>query len=324
MIADTALELGIIICTYCRPELLRGCLRSVAAQRVPEGVTVRVYAVDNSDEGSAADVVQEVVAETGLDCRWMEAHPANISVARNAGIAASIEPYVVFLDDDEVCEAGWIAAIAAGLRTYPHDVFFGRVETDFEKPELASEAVEQLFSRRLDREAGFELAAFGPGKVAGITLATCNSIFRRATTLTEAAPFDVAFGHGGGEDYDLLCRLQRRGCRFGWLPDAVVREFVPAARCDGGYLRGRFYDGGQAYAAAIAGGSANVGLARWGLRARAVAQGVQLAAQLPVAIVKGGGALADYSYRWAGVLGKLSFGAIHPIYRNGDHRKTGS
>lgn len=315
MTAETALELAIIICSFRRPELLRAALRSVACQHVPERVKIRVYVVDNSDEGSAAGVVQDCVRETGLDCRWLEAHPANISVARNTGVAASKEPFVVFLDDDEACEAGWIAAIAAGLRAHPQDVFFGRVETDFEAPDRASNAVQQLFSRRLNKEPGFELMAFGPEKIPGITLATCNSIFRRATALNEAAPFDEAFGHGGGEDYDLFCRLQRRGCRFGWLPDAAVREFVPASRCEGGYLWKRFYAGGQAYAAAIAGGSANPGLARWGLRAKAVAQGVLLAAQFPVVLVQASGARADYGYRWAGVLGKLSFGAIHPLYR---------
>ena len=72
----------------------------------------------------------------------------------------------------------------------------------------------------------------------------------------DAEIFDPAFGKGGGEDYDLFCRLQRRGRRFVWLPEAAAREFVPASRCERAYLRRRFYAGGQAFAAAMARGGA--------------------------------------------------------------------
>jgi succinoglycan biosynthesis protein ExoM len=175
-----------------------------------------------------------------------------------------------------------------------------------------------LFSREPDLADGYPLFAFGPRKVSSISLATCNSIFRRATTLTDAIPFDAAFGVGGGEDYDLFCRLQRRGLSFGWLPAAVVREFVPDSRCEGRYLRRRFYAGGQAFAAAIARNSDAERSARWTVRLKAVAQGALLLAQLPVAAVRGRASFADYGYRWAGILGKLSFGGIYPLYRRAE------
>ena len=310
--------LAVVICTFHRPELLRKTLDSLSRQAVPDDVRPAVYVVDNSDDGSAAGVVAAAAAASPFPVRWLEAHPANISVARNAGVRATDEAFVAFIDDDELCEPGWMQAVSRSLRTTPHDVLFGRVVADFENPDLPSDAIRQLFSRELDRADGHALYAFGPDKLASISLATCNSIFRRATTLTDDVPFDDSFGSGGGEDYDLFCRLQGRGRSFGWLPAATVREFVPAVRCDGRYLRRRFYAGGQAFAAAIARNSPQPELTRWIMRFKAVAQGALLLAQLPIAAVSGRGGMADYGYRWAGIFGKLSFGRIYPLYRRSE------
>lgn len=308
-------DLAIIVCTYRRPELLRACLQSIVTQRIPAGQTVRLTVVDNSPEGSAALVVDAVAATSPIPVRWMAAHPANISVARNAGVAATTEPLVAFIDDDAVFDPGWIDAVIAGLQRHPHDVFFGRIETDFEAPEMASDAVRQLFSRRLDYAAGHDLFAFGRHKTPGITLGTGNCIFRRQGTLDDPEPFDLDFGLGGGEDYDLFCRLERRGRRFGWLPGAAAREFVPKARCDAQYLRRRYYAGGQAFAAAIARGGRNATLTRWGIRLKAAVQAALLLVTYPLALAGGEAEVADHGYKLAGALGKMSFGAIYPLYR---------
>ncbi len=307
--------LAIVICTFQRAELLRKALTSLIAQDVPDGLHPAIYVIDNSDEGSAAPVVAEVASRSPFPIRWFEAHPANISVARNVGVAASHEDFLAFIDDDEVCEPGWMQAVAHAARDTPHDVLFGRVVSDFEDANLASDAVRQLFSREMTLPAGQELFAFGPNKRSDVTLATCNSIFRRATTLNDDVPFDSAFGFGGGEDYELFCRLQSRGKTFGWLPAACVREFVPASRCAESYLRRRFYAGGQAYAAAIASNSSHPQQTRWVMRFKALVQGILLLARLPSAVTDGDNGRADYGYRWAGILGKLSFGAIYPLYR---------
>ena len=309
------IALAVVICTFRRPELLRAALASLQSQDIPAGASVTIYVVDNSDEGSAAPIFAAMQDGAAIPIVTVAAHPANISVARNAGIAASREPWLAFIDDDQACEPGWLAAVIAAARTTDKDALFGRVVGLFETPALASDAVRQLFSREIDADTGLELYAFGPQKIGRITLATNNSIFRRATTLTDAQPFEPSFGHGGGEDYDLFCRLQTRGRRFGWLPEAAVTEFVPESRCDDLYLRRRFYAGGQAFAAAMARASANPGRTRWILRLKAVAQMALLLAKSPALLTADAKRRADYGYRLAGILGKLSFGTIYPIYR---------
>lgn len=316
-----AIDLSIILCTYRREELLGKALASIRAQAIPPGTQLTVVVADNSDDGSAASVVAAADAASPFEIRYVEAHPANISVARNAGIRATTSPFIAFIDDDEELAPGWLEAVVTGLRNHPHDVFFGGVDPMFETPDRVTPAIHTLFSRQIDAPSGQDVVALGKRRERVITVATCNSIFRRATTLVDAEPFNPRFGHAGGEDLDLFCRLQARGRRFGWLPDARVSEFVPESRCDPGYLRRRFFAGGQVYAEAVAGNSPSPVATRWWLRAKALVQLGLLALRYPLILRKGPAAQADFRYRWAGVLGKLSLGSLYPVYRESDPDK---
>ena len=312
------IDLVIVICTFRREKLLALALESIRAQTIPVGARLSVVVADNSDDGSAAEVVAAAAAGSPFDIRYVEAHPANISVARNAGIRASDAPFLAFVDDDEELAPDWFEAVVTGLRTHPHDVFFGRVDPVFEAPERVTPAIRQLFSRFIPAPSGQEVKALGTRAERILTVATSNSVLRRATTLSDEAPFNPHFGNAGGEDLDLFCRLQVRGCRFAWLPEARVSEWVPASRCDPGYLRRRFFAGGQAYAEAVAGSSGSPVLTRWWLRAKALAQLGLLALRYPGVRRQGGAALTDFGFRWAGVRGKLSLGRLYPVYREAD------
>ena len=312
--------LSLVICTFHREKLLRKALDSVAVQRAPAGFALEIVVVDNSDDSSARDVVQEFAANSRFPTRLVEAHPPNISIARNAGVGACVGQAIAFLDDDQEIAEGWLVEVAEALRDLPHDAFFGAVHPVFEEPALAGSRARQLFSRALNAPRGADLIAFGPGKTKAVALATNNSVFRRAGLPRDGRLFDHAFGNGGGEDYDLICRMQRDGRRFGWLPEARAQEFVPASRCDTDYLRRRFFAGGQAYAAAVANASPRPRLARWTIRVRAVAQALLLLARLPFARIRGVDALADNLQALAGARGKMSFAKIRPIYREATAR----
>lgn len=312
--ADAAVDLSIVICTFHRETLLARALASVIAQRRPDDFRFDVIVVDNSDSGTAAPVIEAARLTAPFAIRALAAHPANISVARNAGVAATSATWIAFVDDDQALEPDWLVHVARAVASTPHDVLFGAIDTEFEAPERATPATRKLFTRGIDAPSGDDLFALGPRKTRDIALSTANAMFRRATTFHELAPFDLAFGAGGGEDYDLLCRLERDGRCFGWLPGAKAREFVPASRCEPSYLLLRFYAGGQAFAAAAAGASARPRATRWRLRGRALVQAGWLLMQAPFAL-HGSAARRDHAYRWAGAFGKLSIGGILPIYQ---------
>ncbi len=318
---DERRDLTIVICTFHRLTLLAKALESIREQTCPDALRVSVLVVDNSDEGTARDVVEAAALRSPFDLRWAPAHPANIAVARNVGVQLTTSQYIAFIDDDNTLMSGWLNAVARAIRTNSHDVFFGAVDSVFQCPEWATPATRRLFSRHLEFTSGQDLFAFGRQKTRNIALATVNTVFRRAALPDASAPFDVSYGHGGGEDYDLFCRMQRNGKSFGWLPDALAQEFVPAARCEPTYLRRRFYVGGQTFAAGVAGSSASPALQRWWLRFRAVGQALLMSVAFPAVACRGGEALLDYSYRFAGVLGKMSFGEVFPLYRQAAGRR---
>lgn len=316
MTVSTPLSITILICTYNRHALLRQALESVAALRNPRGIDLCVLVVDNSDDENALAPVAQMREAMPFPLKAIAAHPANISVARNAGVAAAASEIVAFIDDDQRLDPGWLEAVADALACHPHDVFFGRVEPEAEAPERMGPAARQLFSRGLDAPDGHEMFAMGPRKTRGTALATNNSIFRARTALDDARPFDPAFGNGGGEDFDLFCRLQRRGRRFAWLGSAKAVEFVPASRCEPGYLTRRFFAGGQAYALAVSLNSRFPRLERWRQRLMALVQLVLMLPAWPLRRRQGPEALNEFRYRLAGILGKLSLrGALEPIYR---------
>ncbi|MCB1541120.1 MAG: glycosyltransferase [Rhodoblastus sp.] len=310
-----ALTLSLVICTFHREELLRKALESVAVQVAPDEFAFEIVVVDNSDEATARDIVVGFGATSPFPVKFVEAHPPNISVARNAGVAAGAGAAIAFLDDDQELTEGWLTAVSCALRDMPHDAFFGAVEPVFESSARAGARARQLFTRALNAPRGADLVAYGPQKTKDVALATNNSVFRRTALPKDGRLFDLAFGDGGGEDYDLICRMQSEGRRFAWLPGARAREFVPASRCEAAYLRRRFFAGGQAYAAAVANASARPRLARWAIRGKAIVQFLLLIARMPIARARGGEAMADLLQALAGVRGKMSFADIRPIYR---------
>ena len=309
-------SIAIVICTFHRPDLLRQCLDSIAMLHNPEGVPLSVVVVDNSDEGTALPLIEAMKASMPFPLHGIAAHPPNISIARNAGVAAaSYADVIAFVDDDQRLTRDWLVAVSKGLRELPHDALLGGVEAEHERPDLAGPTARMLFARDMQGPRGSDIIAMGPKKTKTMALATNNSIFRREATLMDEVTFDPAFGHGGGEDYDLFCRLERRGKRFGWLPEAKAIEFVPASRCNPDYIAGRLFAGGQAFAKVVAKNSENPFLVRWRHRLIGLAQLCLLAPTWLRHRNSSPEQRAEIRFRIASAAGKLSFGDLVPIYR---------
>lgn len=310
------LRLTILFCTYRRPALLRKALDSVAALDGLSEVDLDLVVADNSDEGSAADVVAEFGARVAFPVRYLNAHPANISVARNAAVAAATGDIVAFLDDDMVVAPVWLSAVREAVATTDRDVYFGPVAGMFEDPARALPEARQMFNRHMQLPLGGELFAMGPHKTDGFALATSNSVFRRARTLTEPAPFDLALGQCGGEDYDLFCRLQRQGRRFGYIPGAHASEFVPAHRGEVDYLARRYFAGGQAYAFCLVKNSESPLREELVIRLKTMVQFVLLALRAPFMNRD------TRRIRFSALIGKWRWRQLYPLYRMEENRSA--
>src|SRR5215472_3525789 len=96
-----AVEVSVVVPTFRRPEMLRGAVESVLAQKSLT-IPMEVIVVDNDPQRSAEHMVENLAQRGLTSVHYLCEARAGISHARNAGVAASRGRYIAFLDDDEV------------------------------------------------------------------------------------------------------------------------------------------------------------------------------------------------------------------------------
>ncbi len=234
---DTStIEISIVIPTYNRPDYLAAAVASCIAQ---QGVSVpfEIVVVDNNPEGSARPGVEVMARNSAVPIRYVGERRPGISHARNSGVAASAARYVVFLDDDEEADPGWLAAHYSTIQQFGADVVFGAVHAQF--PADAG-TVDPYPRNKYSRDAGVPTGAVPP-RLPGIG----NTMLDRARCFTDPEPFDPALGLTGGEDTVFLRQLLRRGRKMVWCGEAGGRENVPADSLAPGFLLRRAFQRGQ-------------------------------------------------------------------------------
>jgi GT2 family glycosyltransferase len=218
--ADSAKELSVVVCTRDRPESLERCLVSLSLQRSSPG---QIIVVDNSSNRTAMRVT-----ESFAGVEYIHEGRPGLSIARNAGIAASRGALLAFTDDDVEVNPSWSAEIVRA---------FG--------PEVES-VTGLVLPARLDTAAQcyfqFRMGGFGAGCIPltfdcrffGETCATGSQVWRigaganmafRRSVFDRVGLFDERLGAGASgcsEDSELWYRILASGgaCRF--EPRAVV------------------------------------------------------------------------------------------------------
>jgi len=111
-------EAAVIVCTFNRAQALSALLTALARQTMPRsGFTVYVI-----DDGSSDDT-EEVCDRMKVRLPNLEylRNPVNLGLAdsRNAGVAISESPLLLFVDDDCEPHPDWIANMIDALRNAP-------------------------------------------------------------------------------------------------------------------------------------------------------------------------------------------------------------
>ncbi|QEO16387.1 glycosyltransferase family 2 protein [Acetobacter vaccinii] len=312
---------SIVICTYNRPVALQRLIDNCLKQASPAGLPFEIIIADNSPTGYAQALVQ-TFTHAHAPVRWIQASPANISIARNHGIAAAQAQIIAFLDDDMTIETGWLDQIYATLQHSGADIALSSVTPVTDKPPPAWYPGIDRFTRVLDMPDATPLSTRSKGGTFGIALATSASLWRRARCFTDAAPFDPDFGHSGGEDLDLFMRLENRQCVTVWCGSAHAREWVPAERLQFSYLFLRAFSGGQVFAAATIHNARRPRMTAVSLSLRGAGQCLAGALLVPAYCAKGlvrgrclTPQLAHLLFRIAGAAGKCTWFRKVPLYR---------
>ena len=264
----------VCLCTFRRPQVVE-TLASIAAQRVPPGLRLRVIVADNDDTPSAKDRVQAAAVEHGLTLAYLHAPARNISVARNACLAVARADWLAFIDDDEVAAPDWLAELLACATAEGADAVFGPAVAIYppDAPRWIS-GNDFLSNHPVRRDGRVE------------TGHSCNALIRRAA-LPPGLTFRPDLGQTGGEDTEFFFRLGRSGAALAICPTALVTEPAAAHRLRWGWLAERRMAEGRHYAGAS--GRGRVALALTGAAKAAAC----MAVALPLAL------MPERAARWA-------------------------
>lgn len=212
--------------TRQRPVELARLLASLGQQQGMENVTVLV--VDNDPSGSAASVVETHKRGLNIDYQ-IEPRPGVVHV-RNRILALSRTPSLVFLDDDQTVEPGWLTAFSEMHANYPADILTGPVRY---------QASDQYSDTPVGPLSYFVRPEHDNEEIIGMT-GTGNTLLPMSVLrMLDMPSFDPAFGACGGEDTELFSRVQLMGAKIRWCAGAVTLETIPRERARMDHIRRR-------------------------------------------------------------------------------------
>jgi glycosyltransferase involved in cell wall biosynthesis len=199
-------------------------VRSVLTQRGVDPAAIEILVVDNSAEGAARPVIDELTAaarEAGYGLRYVHEARPGIAQARNAGIRHAGADLIAYIDDDEEAEPGWLASMLAALDRFQADAVGGPVLPIFEDGRPPNDPFwSWIYDNDEKVPSGSTYRATGSG----------NCLFYKSRCCPTDEPFDTAYGLTGGSDTRFFHNLANRGRRVLWCAEGVVHEYVPPAR----------------------------------------------------------------------------------------------
>ncbi|MEK6645093.1 MAG: glycosyltransferase family 2 protein [Candidatus Firestonebacteria bacterium] len=197
-------------------EIIEECLNSLLNQSLNENVEIIV--VDNGSTDLSSEYISEKFPEIKL-IKFTE--KIGFAKANNEALKVAQGEFIALLNNDAVADKYWLENLHKTIQKYPG---------------VASCTSKILFYNRKNiiDTAGDNFSIFGYGKKRGhnknkdnynkleevLSASGCASIYRKQI-LEEVGFFDEDF-FGYYEDIDLSLRLQLRGYKCLYVPDAIV------------------------------------------------------------------------------------------------------
>lgn len=210
-------DVSVVIPTCGRPDVLRGTLEGLMAQRFDPARMEVLVVIDGGDPASLF-LVRELAAAAPFRLEALPQARKGQGSARNAGIERAGGRIVLMLDDDILAVPDLVAAHLGH-----HAEGGGREDTVV----TGSLPVERLDDEPAHVEA---VRIWWEGELKSLASPRHRPVFRDFVTGNVSAPrealraaggFDPAFVGYGREDYELGYRLLQRGLRFVHEPRAI-------------------------------------------------------------------------------------------------------
>ena len=239
------IRLSLIIPTHNRSERLIAALESVIRQDLPAADWECVVVSNNSTDDTVARFGDFAARYPGLNLRLVTEDGPGVSYARNRVIAETSAPLLVFIDDDERINPGFLRAYADFFDAHPDAVVAGgRIIAEYVtgRPAWLSKYTEMPIANPMD--FGDAVRPFPAGRVPG----GGNMAFRRSAALRYGG-VDPSLGRVGrmligGEENDFFERLMRGGETCWYVPGAVMWHIIPPEKLTESYFRRLCYNVG--------------------------------------------------------------------------------
>jgi glycosyltransferase involved in cell wall biosynthesis len=237
----------VLVCTHNRADVLPAALESLEHQTLPAS-EFEVLVIDNASTDATKRVVEEQLARTKIDLRYVHEPKLGLCVARNRGVAEAKGELIAFLDDDARAEPGWLAALVTVHEETKAPVVGGIIRPDWQVqppgwffPALMKYLI--VLDLGPQRRPVEKIPFFY-----GTNMAFHRSIFEKLGTFRTDLDRVGTILAGGG-DTEMCLRVHRAGMPLMYEPGAVVHHQIPASRLQPEFFRTRFYYSGRARAA---------------------------------------------------------------------------
>ncbi|WP_460445969.1 glycosyltransferase family 2 protein [Angustibacter aerolatus] len=228
----------IAVLTYRRPDDLAQVLPALVVQAAATAPRARVLVVDNDPDAGAREAVAAFAAD-GVE--YAHEPQPGIAAARNRALdAAGDAELLVFIDDDERPDDGWLRALVQVQREHGCAAVVGPVRSEFDGELTPWVAAGRFFDRRrLETGAPVDVAA------------TNNLLLDLRQVRDAGLRFDERFGLSGGSDSLFTRQLVAAGGRMVWCAEAMVTDRVPASRTTRRWVLQRAFRSGNTHTRAL-------------------------------------------------------------------------
>ncbi len=243
-----SVALTVAFCTYNRAQNLQTLVHALRAQNV--SVPFEILAVNNNSTDDTLEILNHLAEEEGIPLRVVTETQQGIVPARNRALEeARSNNYLVFIDDDELPEPGFIAAAVDALENEGADCVGGRIRVCFEPYERPGWLGDEFLPFLAEVDHG-DTAFWITDESTPIWT---SNIAYRMSLFEDGLCFDSRYDRKGkgsgvaefsGEDVMMFRTLLRRGVRMRYRPDMCVRHFVEEYRLRRSYFLRRHYKAG--------------------------------------------------------------------------------
>ncbi|TLP42337.1 glycosyltransferase family 2 protein [Cohaesibacter sp. CAU 1516] len=217
-------KVTLAICTRGRSEMIAKRLKSLRNLTPSDSLTLSLVICNNNIDAYDNDTQTRLLSlvPASMEAEITHQPRPGIPFARNRAIDAALKTqpdWIAFIDDDEELDTDWLIAMSQAMQCWSADVYHGWTQSF---PDPAASHPWYFGTVKNKRSAGTEMKSAGTDNV----LFSAKLVDGRKSALR----FNEEMAFSGGTDLEFFYRVTDNGGTIVWVPDAIVRETIPASR----------------------------------------------------------------------------------------------